>query len=46
MEIEEAEYDAAAQDILRTMASLSYDPETRVEVGAIFQSLKPEITHV
>jgi hemoglobin len=46
MEIDEAEYDAAAEDILRTMASLNYDPETRIEVGAILQSLKPEITHV
>ena len=46
MEIDEAEYDAAAEDILRTMKSLNYDAGTRAEVGAILDSLKPEITHV
>ncbi|MGR3269947.1 group 1 truncated hemoglobin [Thalassococcus profundi] len=46
MEIDGAEYEAAAQDILTTMAALNYDPETRIEVAAILQSLKPEIIHV
>jgi len=45
MEIDAAEYDAAAQDILTAMATLNYDPETRIEVGAMLQSLKSEITH-
>ena len=38
--------DHSAQDILTTMAALNYDPETRIEVAAILQSLKPEIIHV
>lgn len=46
MEIDGAEYDAAADDILNTMKALNYDAETRAEVGEILQSLKPEITHV
>lgn len=46
MEIDDAEYDSAANDILKTMKALNYDAETRAEVGAILDSLKPEITHV
>jgi|SRR6056297_1108158 len=46
MEIEGAEYESAADDILNTMKALNYDTETRAEVGEILQSLKPEITHV
>lgn len=46
MEIDAAEYDSAADDILATMISLNYDAETRAEVGEILESLKPEITHV
>lgn len=46
MEIEDAEYDAAADDIMRTMKALNYDADTRAEVAAILDSLKPEITHI
>ncbi len=46
MEIDGAEYDAAAEDILNTMKALNYDTQTRADVSAILQSLKPEITHV
>ena len=46
MEIDGAEYDSAADDILGTMKALNYDAETRAEVGDILRSLKPEITHV
>ncbi|EPX83497.1 group I truncated hemoglobin [Salipiger mucosus] len=46
MEIEDAEYDSAANDILNTMEALNYDAATRAEVRAILESLKPEITHV
>lgn len=46
MEIDAAEYDSAADDILGTMEALNYDAETRAEVGEILQSLKPEIIHV
>lgn len=45
MDIDAAEYDAAAGDILRTMDALRYDVETCAEVGEILQALKPEITH-
>jgi hemoglobin len=45
MDIDAAEYDAAAGDILRTMDTLRYDVETCAAVGEILQSLKPEITH-
>ena len=46
MQIDGAEYEAAATDILRTMDALNYDAETRAEVGEILQSLKHEIIHV
>lgn len=46
MNIDGAEYDAAADDIIRTMETLNYDAETRSQVGRILQSLKPEITYV
>lgn len=46
MQIDDAEYDAAADDILGTMRALNYDPRTRAEVEEILQSLKPQITHV
>lgn len=46
MEIDGAEYDAAADDILKTMEALNYDAETRAEAGAILDSLKPDIIHV
>ncbi len=46
MEIDAAEYDAATDDILSTMKALSYNAETRAEVGDILRSLKPEITYV
>jgi hemoglobin len=46
MQIDGAEYDAAATDILRTMDALNYDAETRAQVGEILQSLKQEIIHV
>ncbi|QFT91387.1 Group 1 truncated hemoglobin GlbN [Roseovarius sp. THAF9] len=45
MDIDAAEYDAAAGDILRTMDALRYDVETCAAVGEILQSLKPEVTH-
>lgn len=45
MDIDAAEYDAAAGDILRTMDALRYDVKTCAAVGEILQSLKPEITH-
>lgn len=46
MKIDDAEYDAAADDILKTMKALNYDADTRAEVGAILDTLKPEITQV
>ncbi|KAA9005665.1 group I truncated hemoglobin [Histidinibacterium aquaticum] len=46
MEIGGAEYDAAADDILRTMTTLGYGPATCAEVREIPRSLKPEIIHV
>lgn len=46
MAIDGAEYDAAADDILSTMKALNYGADTRAEVAAILQSLKPEIIHV
>ncbi|SDN79294.1 hemoglobin [Lutimaribacter pacificus] len=45
MDIDAAEYDAAADDILGTMDSLNYDEKTREEVHAILRSLKPDIVH-
>lgn len=46
MQIDAAEYDAAADDILGVMKSLNYDAQTRADVGTILESLKPEIIHV
>lgn len=45
MEIDSAEYDSAADDILGTMKALNHAAETRAEVEEILHSLKPEITH-
>ncbi|KAA0917451.1 group I truncated hemoglobin [Aquicoccus porphyridii] len=46
MDISAREYEAAADDILTTMAQLGYDGDTRAEVGEILGSLKEEIIHV
>jgi len=45
MDIDPAEYEAASDDILTTMADLNYGREVRDEVHTILQSLKPEIVH-
>ncbi|MFZ5792406.1 MAG: group I truncated hemoglobin [Pseudomonadota bacterium] len=45
MNISEAEYVAALDDILKALDALRIDPETRKEVLAIAYSLKDEIMH-
>ncbi len=46
MEIDDAEYDAAVDDIVTTMQALGYDTETREDVLVILKSLKADIIHV
>lgn len=45
MDIGAEEYEAAADDILTTMAALNHGAETRDEVRTILRSLKAEIVH-
>lgn len=46
MDISDAEYDAAVDDIMSTLQSHGIDEETRGDVKAMTDSLKAEIVHI